>query len=824
MRALPSGTVTFLFTDIEGSTKLLHELGADYADALAEHRRALREAFAAHDGVEVDTQGDAFFVAFARATDALAAATAGQEALAPGPIRVRMGVHTGEPVVTDEGYVGLDVHRAARIAAVGHGGQVLVSQATRDLAGEEDLRDLGEHRLKDLTAPERLYQLGDAAFPPLKSLYRTNLPVPATPFLGRVGELDTLQSLLARDDVRMLTLTGSGGSGKTRLALQAAGANADAYPQGVWWVPLASVENARDVLTATARALGGHESPAELIGDRRLLLLLDNFEHVVTAAADVGELLASCHRLDVLVTSRERLRIAGEQVYPVPVLERSDARELFVNRARAASPEFEPDDRIDECCERLDDLPLALELAAARTSLLTTGQLVDRLGERLDLLRGGRDAETRQRTLRATIEWSYDLLTLEEQRLLAALSVFRGGWTPESAERVCGTDIDLLESLLDKSLLRRFEAGRLGMLETIREFSAERLEPAERDQLLRRLLTVLTELAAGLNLRPDATAPPQIDAAQRERPNVEVALEWAAVAGEAAAGLRLLLELEMYWVTNDPLAARERLDALLAAAREDVEPGLLAGGLRLRGATYDMSGEPERAEAPYEQALAMFEALGDGNEVEHLRHRIAMSTYHQGDLERASRLAAEALERDRRRGDRRDEAIALNILAMVAFGQGDPEQGLRLALESASVAEATGFTWWRAVTLLAAAECLVAGADPAAARPVYLEGLAGLVSVQDRVNLPIALAAGAAIAALRGDAERAGVLWGALEAVGEREPKSTTEQALVEYRPYVERVSGSDFERGCADGRMRSLDEACDYALSADVSAALPRL
>ena len=249
MRALPSGTVTFLFTDIEESTRLLHELGPVYVEALGEHRRVLRGAFAAHRGVEVDTQGDAFFFAFARATDALAAAAEGQAALASGPIRVRMGLHTGEPIVTDEGYVGLDVHRAARIAAVGHGGQVLVSRATRELVGEDDLLDLGEHRLKDLSAPERIYQLGEGAFPSLKSLYRTNLPIPGTRFLGRERELDAVQALLAREDVRMLTLIGAGGSGKTRLALQVAAATADAYPQGVWWVALASVADAGDVLT-----------------------------------------------------------------------------------------------------------------------------------------------------------------------------------------------------------------------------------------------------------------------------------------------------------------------------------------------------------------------------------------------------------------------------------------------------------------------------------------------------------------------------------------------------------------------------------------------
>jgi len=286
MRELPSGTVTFLFTDIEGSTKLLHELGAkEYAAALAEHRAALRDAFARHGGVEVDTQGDAFFVAFPTAPGAVAAAREAQDALS---IPVRMGIHTGTPLLADEGYVGADVHRAARIAAAGHGRQILVSAATAALVDADGLRDLGEHRLKDLSAPERIYQAGEDGFPPLKTLYATNLPVPATPFLGREGELGDVQELVAREDVRLLTLAGAGGSGKTRLALQAVAAAADAYPQGVWWVALASVPNAADVVSATARALGGGGSLAEVVGDRRLLLLLDNFEHVIEAAPEVA--------------------------------------------------------------------------------------------------------------------------------------------------------------------------------------------------------------------------------------------------------------------------------------------------------------------------------------------------------------------------------------------------------------------------------------------------------------------------------------------------------------------------------------------------------
>ena len=309
-----------------------------------------------------------------------------------------------------------------------------------------------------------------------------------------------MQALIARTDVRLLNLTGPGGSGKTRLALQAAAAAAEDYPHGVWWVPLAAASEAAAVLPAITATFGGGAPPAETIADRRLLLLLDNFEHVIDAAPDVSALLGACPRLDMLVTSRERLRVQGENLYPVPVLARAEAHDLFVARALATSSDFRPDDRIDELCARLDDLPLAVELAAARTSLLTTEQLLERLGSRLDVLRGGRDAETRQRTLRATIEWSYELLTPQEQQLLAALSIFRGGWTLAAAERVCAADVELLESLVDKSLVRRWEGDRFGMLETIREFAAEQLAAGDRDALLGRLLQQLLELAEAANL------------------------------------------------------------------------------------------------------------------------------------------------------------------------------------------------------------------------------------------------------------------------------------------------------------------------------------
>ena len=362
---LPTGTVTFLFTDIEGSTRLLRELGDGYAAVLAEHHRVLRDVWVGHRGVEVDTAGDAFFVAFARASDAVAAAAGAQRALAGGPVRVRMGLHTGEPLAEGENYVGIDVHRAARIAAAGHGGQVLLSQATADLAGA-DVRDLGLHRLKDLSAPERLFQLGTEAFPALKTLHETNLPVPATPFLGREREIEDIAELLRRRDVRLVTLTGPGGSGKTRLSLQAAAAAADDYDRGVWWVPLASLADPALVETAVAQALGSKDTLSATVGDQRLLLVLDNFEHLLDAAAGVAETIGSCPHLTVLVTSREPLHVDGEWEVAVDPLHEQEAVDLFVQRALAVSSDFVANGEVAEICRRLDCLPLAIELAAAR--------------------------------------------------------------------------------------------------------------------------------------------------------------------------------------------------------------------------------------------------------------------------------------------------------------------------------------------------------------------------------------------------------------------------------------------------------------------------
>ena len=422
-RELPSGVVTLVFTDIEGSTRLLRGLGAEvYERALVEHRRVLRDVFDRRGGVEVGTEGDSFFYAFLVAAAAVDAAREAQRAFSSGPVRVRMGMHTGRPLVGGEGYVGEDVHLAARIAAAGHGGQVLVSRATRVLVDAE-LADLGEHRLKDFPEPVWIFQLGEERFPPLKTISNTNLPRPASSFVGREREVAEVVELL-QDGARLVTLSGPGGSGKTRLAVESAAELVPEFRNGVFWVGLAALRDPALVAETVAQTLGAKDGLAEHIGERELLLLLDNFEQVVEAAPGLGSLLESCPNLRLLVTSRELLRVRGEVDFPVPPLAGSEAVELFCIRSRLV-----PSEEIAELCARLDDLPLAVELAAARTSVLSPAQILERLSQRLDLLRGGRDAEARQRTLRATIEWSYELLTEEEKRLFAGLSVFAGGCT-----------------------------------------------------------------------------------------------------------------------------------------------------------------------------------------------------------------------------------------------------------------------------------------------------------------------------------------------------------------------------------------------------------
>jgi predicted ATPase/class 3 adenylate cyclase len=569
---LPTGVVTLLFTDVEGSTRLLQELGDAYGEALHEHRRRLRAAFATHDGFEVDTQGDAFFVAFGRASDAVAAAVDGQRALAGGPIRVRMGLHTGEPRLTDEGYVGLDVHKGARIAAVGHGGQVLLSSTTRALVDAE-ARDLGAHRLKDVSAPERIFQLEiegvPSDFPLLKTLEvgMKGLPSPGTSFVGRTSELEMIDGLLEDPNCRLLTLVGPGGVGKTRLALEAAARRIERYPHGVHFVPLVYVAAPEFLAPAVAEAiqfavdavhsgLSAQEQLLDYLSERSTLLVLDNFEHLVDAASLLGELIERAPGVELLTTSRERLNVQSEWVYDVEGLDLavngnggSSALRLFVERAAQASPGFALDEKsrlqVLRVCRFVSGMPLGIELAASWVSMLSCAEIADEIERNVDFLATSmRDVPERHRSLRAAFDQSWRLLSDEQRDAFAQLSVFRGGFDREAASAVAGADLRLLSELASKSLVRRSEFGRYELHELLRQYAAEKLaaEPADgrpstRERHARHYAGMLLE-------RQDALLGPEMtvarDELRGELDNLRAALEWIVTEGDEQSALTAL--------------------------------------------------------------------------------------------------------------------------------------------------------------------------------------------------------------------------------------------------------------------------------------------
>ena len=679
MRQLPHGTVTFLFTDIEGSTRLLHELGGRYAGALADHRRLLREAFARHGGVEVDTQGDALFYAFPRADEAVAAAADGQTALDGGPVAVRMGLHTGSPDLTSEGYVGVDVHLGARVAAAGHGRQVLLSGATRALVDAEVL-DLGEHRLKDFDEAIAIYQLGTRAFPPLKTISNTNLPRPASAFVGRDRERAEVVAVLR--EARLVTLTGPGGSGKTRLAIEAAAELVPETRAGVFWVGLATVRNPALVMGAVAQAIGAKDDLAGSIGERDLLLLLDNFEQVVDAAPEVAELVEACPNLRLLVTSRELLRVRGELEYAVLPLAEREAVELFCTRAAVAGGEA-----VEELCRRLDNLPLAIELAAARANAMSARQLVERIGLRLDLLRGGRDVDARQQTLRATIAWSHDLLDAAEARLFARLAVFGGGCTLEAAEDVCEADVEALQALVDKSLVRH-TGERFWMLETIREFAAERLDALEeRNELARRHAEWCADLGERLELSarhgdPDASA-----RLAAEVDNMRSALEWLARAEAVGEAFRVLNGLWFFWVSQGLATEGLRWARWAVAQAPKAAPDLRTLGLLAASDLFRAFGEPA---AGLRLKLELLPELRERSPERHFPATLADAAEmlaETGEFEEARRLGSEALAWRQQLGEASGVNHALSNLATVEFRAGDFERARQLAEEALALVE-----------------------------------------------------------------------------------------------------------------------------------------
>jgi predicted ATPase/class 3 adenylate cyclase len=810
-RELPTGTVTLVFTDIEGSTRLLHELGDRYAEVLSEHRRVLRQAFQRHGGVEVDTQGDAFFYAFAKATDAAAAAEEGQAALASGKVRVRMGIHTGEPVLTVEGYVGVDVHRAARISAAAHGGQVVLSDATARLI-EADLRDLGEHRLKDLDAPQRLYQLGQDAFPPLRTLNFSNLPVPATALIGRERECEEIGALL--HEHRLVTLVGPGGGGKTRLALQIAADSVHEFKDGVYWVPLAPVREPDLVEPTIAQAVGITDGLANHLANRQTLLVLDNFEHVVDAAAGLAELLGATTALKLLVTSREPLQLSGEWDYAVPPLPPAEAVALFTERARALKTDFEPDDSVAEVCRRLDGLPLALELAAARVKVLTPQQMLDRLGRRLDLLTAGaRDLPTRQRTLRATVDWSYDLLAPAEQALFVRLSVFSGGWTLDAAESVCDADLDTLESLVAKSLVA--QAGeRFGLLETLREYALERLEASAESESLQdrhaRFFLALAEEGG-----PEFERGEQEIWTQRlnaEHDNFRAALQHLAQSAESELELRLVAAVWRFWFDQGLWQESSRAVERALASSSGATPARVQVML---GAAWTAwrQGDSPAGTAWAEESLRLSRALGDRHLIGRSLSTLAVPMIGV-DPVRSTALLEEAAAISESLGNQRGLAAIVNNLAIIAMDAGDTRRATEGFERAVSISRELGDKRGTSISLMNLAHPNVDSGDLQQARVHFAESLATARKLGIREVVVESLYGVAALAVAEGEYWWAGTFVGAAQREAdfgysfEKRDQVRSERTLSSIR---RELGGDAMEQAIAAGRSMPLDSAARY-------------
>jgi predicted ATPase len=813
---LPTGTVTFLFTDVAGSTRLLLEHGDVYADMLAGHRDVVRRAIHAHDGVEVDTQGDAFFAAFGRASDAVAAAADIQLGLDPGPVHVRVGIHTGEPLVTEEGYVGLDVHRAARIASAAHGRQVVLSRTTRDLLGTTiDLRDLGEHRLKDLTEAERLYQLGAGDFPPLRTLDATNLPVAASPLLGREREVAELVGLLA-EGRRLVTVTGTGGTGKTRLALQVAAELVGSLPDGVVWVPLGSLADAELVPVEIAKRVGAPDDLGGFLRGRELLLLLDNFEHLLAAAPMLADLLARAPGLRVLATSRAPLRIAGETEYTLDPLELRDAATLFVERARGLGRDIEPDGTVETICARLDSLPLAIELAAARLRLFGPDALLRRLERALPLLTdGSRDAPERQRTLRSTIEWSYDLLDEGSRRLLARLAVFAGSFPIEAAERVCDAGVSELSALVDLSLLKPIGGDRLLMLETIREFALERLADAGEEGAFRRRhaeeFVQLAESAYEHRWDAEAEWSSRLD---RDHDDLRAALDWLE-ENDREAALELAGAVGWFWFTRGYLGEGDaRLDRALTAF--DAEARTRARALVTSGSLSARAGNVDLGKGRLEEAVELWRALGDRKETALALDALGWLLVYDAREDEAS---LEAFEDARAiwqsLGDEAGETRALVGVCQVLVALGEVERAETLSRELLDRAGDDLRTSHFATHFLA--DCSLIRDDCEEAEARYRESLRAALELGDVIETSLEVQGVAMAKAGRGESASAVELAASVEALwrslGTDLHVAFWDELLERYLGAARRELGSEAEAARARGLELPFDDAVTLAL-----------
>ena len=856
--------MTFLLTDIEGSTRLLQQSADDFGDALAIHHGLLRDAIAAHGGVARRTEGDAFFATFDTAPDAARAAVSAQRALAvqawPGEciVRVRMGLHTGEAVMIAEELVGLDIHRAARIAGVGWGGQILVSAVTANLLpGVDDigLRDLGEHRLKDLAAPERLAQVVadglEQDFPAVRSLdaVTNNLPTQLTAFIGRRREVAEVTALL--DDSRLVTLTGPGGTGKTRLSLQVAAEVAGSFTDGVFFVPLAAATDASMVMSTVAAVLGlratGHQTPLDLVIEhlqsRRALLVLDNLEQVLDAAVDISKLLGAAPDVTVLTSSRAPLRISGEQEYPVSPLPlpdpnddlgavaSSDAVALFVSRAAAVQPGFavtaENAASVVRITTRLDGLPLAIELAAARVKLLPVTAIADRLSQALQLLSGGaRDLPDRQRTLRGAIDWSHDLLDGATRRLFARCSVFRGGVQLEHLLEVCQPDLDedvfgLLTALVDHSLVRRLPdqtSARFAMLEVIREYAQEQLESSGEAPQVRQRHTQLylrcAEEAAG-ELTGDAGGL-WLDRLEGDYDNFRAALGYAVEDGDVRAALRMVAALWRMWQMRGRLhEGRRTTDRVIASPGVDEWPAELAATYEAGGGIAYWQGDLAGSRTYYERALELYRDHGDAECIARATYNLAFSFGFEYP-ERAAEVFREALVAYERIGSTIGIAKAHWGMGVASLWLRDYDAMREHSEECLPVFRQSGATYDLAWALHMAGLGEHARGGYTRARSLFIEALELFMKSSDTSGLYLVLVDFALLFEATGHPDRALRLLGAVNRLGQETGAGLAYPQLDLY-PRKQRAEDAfdtaTVEALRAEGHAMSREEAVAYAL-----------
>jgi predicted ATPase/class 3 adenylate cyclase len=866
-RSLPSGTVTFLRTDVEGSMALISALGRDWDAVNSTHMGIVRRAVEAHGGTVVRTEGDAIFAAFPEARAGVAAAIEAQRALAGHrwpegvDLRVRMGLHSGEAYLSGDDYGGFEVNRAARIAASGHGGQIIVSDTTRVLVAEAlpdgvRLRDLGRHALRDLPRAEALHQLDvpglPSDFPPLRSLEGTtgNLPDRLTSFVGREGDVATLQRLLS--DGRLVTLTGPGGIGKTSTAAEVARDAAEAFRDGVWFVKLDDVVDPGLVRGVIARTLGLFDGPERsavdalhpYLSDRSMLLVLDNFEHLLDAAGEVEAILRASPSTKVIVTSRAPLHIAGEQEYPIgPLLAATSADpagQLFMERARGVRPGFDPGSEADgvaEVCRLLDGLPLGIELAAARVASLPVAAIRDRLASHLPLPGPGRrDVPDRQRTLEGAIAWSYELLASDRQRLLQDISVFDGGFDIAQAGSVHGEGdvLEALADLVDQSLLARdlddpIEV-RFRILQTIQAYALRQLRDDGREEEVRRR-HAMAFLALAEATAPDLPGPRQraiVGRLRLDHANLRSAVRWAIDAGDVDVALRLVAALWRYWQFDGHLLEGRALTGeALAMPGADLPTRARLGAVTAAGGIAYWQGHAEEAASLYAQQLDLARRLGDRVAEADATFNCIYGRFINHDaagalamLEQTRRLYAEL-------GDERGLARLGWTEGAVLMNQGRAAEARRSFADSLPTFQASGDAWYEALALGSLAWNAFSEGDGRTAVDYFLRSMAKNRDLGDLATLAISLEV-AAIAALElDDPESAAVLLGALETATEqygvrpptglaflistREPRKRIEEILAP----------ATLRDAMSRGRRMSLDDAVELTLQLSRDAGL---